>query len=108
MIEVVQSFPSIANVDIEGPFSAFEGLERILTGIDGKGMILARKIGNLKADLHAPVRFSGSDVIEGLLPDGPIQDFNLIFDATSLNAKVRVSCSNELKTEHTAEPVLTL
>ena len=31
---------SIANVDQEGPFSSFEGLDRILTVIEGKGMVL--------------------------------------------------------------------
>lgn len=113
--EIAKSLPlnpfwrlSIANVDNEGPFSIFDGLERVLTVIDGQGMRLVRNIGNLSANLHVPVRFSGSEAVEGFLPNGPIQDFNLIFDATVLNAKVLVSHSVELRSEHTSEPILTL
>ena len=88
---------SIANVDQEGPFSLFEGLDRILTVIEGKGIVLARYNGDLIADLHIPVHFSGSDVINGLLPNGPIQDFNLIFDGSKLAADVSVTDTVEVR-----------
>ena len=40
---------SIAEVDEDGPFSLFEGMARILTVIDGKGMVLESEDGVLDA-----------------------------------------------------------
>ena len=40
-------------------FHRFEGLDRILPVIEGKGMVLARNNGDWVADLHNPVHFSG-------------------------------------------------
>ena len=99
---------SIANVDQEGLFSSFEGLDRILTVIEGKGMVLARYNGNLIADLHNPVHFFGTEAIDGLLPNGPIQDFNLIFDGSKLAADVSVTDTVELDISLSSTLVMTL
>ena len=99
---------SIANVDQEGPFSSFVDLDRILTVIEGKGMVLAHKNGDLVADLHIPVHFSGSDAIDGLLPNGPIQDFNLIFDGSKLDADVSVIDTAVLYNRPSSTSVMTL
>ena len=99
---------SIANVDQEGPFSSFEGLDRILTVIEGKGMVLARYNGDLIADLHNPVHFSGSDKIDGLLPNGPIQDFNLIFDGSNFEADVSVSDTITIDIQPPSNLIMTL
>ena len=99
---------SIANVDQEGPFSSFEVFDRILTVIEGKGMVLARYNGNLIADLHNPVHFFGTEAIDGLLPNGPIQDFNLIFDGSKLAADVSVTDSVELDIRLSSTLVMTL
>ena len=99
---------SIATVDQEGPFSSFVNLDRILTVIEGKGMVLEHKNGDLVADLHIPVHFSGSDAINGLLPNGPIQDFNLIFDGSKLAADVSVTDTVELDISLSSTLVMTL
>jgi|TARA_B110000090_G_scaffold203463_1_gene248084 environmental stress-induced protein Ves len=77
---------SIADVDREGPFSKFEGLQRILTVIKGQGMVLSGNDGKKDALRLNPVRFSGNEDIFGNLPFGPIQDFNIIYDGTLVDA----------------------
>jgi len=71
---------SIAEVAQDGPFSAFPGLSRILTVLEGAGIDLVADAGTLDARPLAPVAFSGETPIFGRLVDGPIRDFNLIFD----------------------------
>jgi uncharacterized protein len=71
---------SMADVALDGPFSDFTGLTRILTVIRGNGMDLISAHGKLSADLNRPVRFDGALKINSVLKDGPIQDLNLMFD----------------------------
>ena len=80
----------------------------MLTVIEGKGMILEHKNGDLVADLHIPVHFSGSDAINGLLPNGQIQNFNLIFDGSKLAADVSVTDTVERDTKPSSILVMTL
>ena len=61
---------SIANVDQEGPFSSFVDLDRILTVIEGKGMVLAHKNGDLVADLHIQCTFLDQMRSMGCCPMG--------------------------------------
>lgn len=86
---------SIARVDQSGPFSKFSGLTRILTVIDGKGMDLMRGSQAMRADLHTPVQFAGSENIVGALSDGPVQNLNLIYDAAMLDAQVSLTRSSD-------------
>jgi uncharacterized protein len=71
---------SIADVGVEGPFSRFEGLSRILTVIEGHGMELISAHGTLQADYAVPVSFDGALDIRSRLKDGPLRDFNLIYN----------------------------
>lgn len=80
---------SIADVASDGPFSAFPGLIRILTVIEGAGLCLDTPDGRLDALPLAPLRFSGDLPIDCRLISGPVRDFNLIWDATRLAASVR-------------------
>lgn len=79
---------SIAEVASDGPFSAFPGLTRILTVIEGAGLWLDTPQGRLDALPFRPLRFSGDLPVESRLIAGPIRDFNLIWDATRLAASV--------------------
>jgi len=71
---------SMADVDVDGPFSNFSGLTRILTVIDGDGMDLVSPERTLQANLGQPVQFDGGLKIDARLRGGPIRDFNLVFD----------------------------
>lgn len=81
---------SIAEVAADGPFSRFENLSRILTVIEGNGIDLHSRDAILKAPLLTPVRFSGDLPIEGKLTNGPIRDFNIIYDASVLEVTAMV------------------
>ncbi|MFO1415241.1 MAG: HutD family protein [Burkholderiales bacterium] len=70
---------SIADVERDGPFSAFPGVDRTLVLLAGKGMRLSGPQGG--TDLCAPfdaVTFRGEDTLDCALRDGPTRDFNLM------------------------------
>jgi uncharacterized protein len=92
---------SIADVASEGPFSAFPGMKRILTVIDGEGMQLVRPDGSFHAaDLLSPVTFSGDEPINGVLPQGPCRDFNVIWNPSLVEAAVTlIEPENEVPIE---------
>lgn len=81
---------SLAEVATDGPFSAFPGLERILTVIDGAGLILETQGGPVAAHPLDPVRFSGDLSIQGRLIGGKVRDINLIFDPDRIGGAVRL------------------
>ena len=81
---------SIADVAMDGPFSRFDGLTRILTVIQGEGIDLLAPVGVMRARLATPLRFSGEMPIEGRLTNGPIRDLNVIFDASRVMADVEL------------------
>ncbi len=70
---------SIAEVERDGPFSAFPDVDRTLVLLAGNGMRLAGPDGVL--DLRAPMdvaTFAGETAIDCALVDGPTRDFNLM------------------------------
>ncbi|MGB3316912.1 MAG: HutD family protein [Albidovulum sp.] len=81
---------SMAEVASDGPFSAFPGLERILTVIDGAGLILETDGGPIAARPLDPVRFSGDLTIHGRLIGGKVRDLNLIYDPKRIDGAVRL------------------
>jgi len=74
---------SIADVEADGPFSRFEGFDRLLVLLDGVGMDLVSAEGDERVQLRptAPrARFAGETAISAELLDGPTTDFNVIWD----------------------------
>lgn len=95
--EIVSSKPnaaywrfSIADVKENGDFSLFPELERILTVVEGKGMTLSTPNGDMSAEYAKPIYFAGDLPIYGKLLDGDVQNFNLIYDATKIEAVVGI------------------
>jgi len=73
---------SIADVAQSGPFSEFPGYERVIAVAEGAGMLLSisgRERAALDGDSE-PYAFSGDAQTQCTLLDGPIRDFNLIYD----------------------------
>ena len=71
---------SLAEVDRDGPFSAFPGIERWFTVIDGAGVRLT--LPEQRHELlpgHAPLRFGGELPVACSLIDGPTTDLNLMY-----------------------------
>jgi uncharacterized protein len=81
---------SIADVGVDGPFSKFEGLSRILTVIEGRGMELISPDATLQADYGVPVSFNGALEIQSRLKDGPLRDLNLIYDPSFCTGHAQV------------------
>lgn len=69
---------SLADVAADGPFSAFPGVDRVLTVIAGDGLVL--EIDGRPAPLApgAPLAFPGEAVVEARLTAGPIRDLNVM------------------------------
>jgi len=81
---------SIADVAQSGPFSSFDGYDRVIAVVAGAGMRLA-VAGRPRVLIDresAPHAFSGDAATECALIDGPIRDFNLIFDRATSDGSV--------------------
>ncbi|AXJ08804.1 HutD family protein [Arthrobacter sp. PM3] len=69
---------SIAEVASAGPFSAFTGMDRVLTVIDGELLLLSVDGAEHPLEKYRPFRFSGDADSAGALPTGDIMDLNVI------------------------------
>jgi environmental stress-induced protein Ves len=69
---------SIADVSKAGDFSAFPGMERVLTVIDGELLLLTVDGAEHPLEKYRPFRFSGEADAHGALPTGDIRDLNVI------------------------------
>jgi uncharacterized protein len=81
---------SIAEVDKDGPFSAFAGVDRELVLLAGEGMRLRFDDGEV-AELQPPhdrVRFAGERSLHCELFGGPTQDFNLMWKRDRIEAQL--------------------
>lgn len=69
---------SIAEVAKEGEFSAFPGMDRVLTVIEGELFLLTVDGTEYPMEKYRPFRFSGDAPASGALPTGDIRDLNVI------------------------------
>ncbi|MFJ6028053.1 HutD family protein [Pseudarthrobacter sp. NPDC092424] len=69
---------SIAEVGKAGEFSAFPGMERVLTVIDGELFLLTVDGVEHPLEKFRPFRFSGGAATAGALPTGDVRDLNVI------------------------------
>ncbi|MFF0743471.1 HutD family protein [Streptomyces sp. NPDC004111] len=72
---------SLADVASDGPFSAFPGVDRILTMVEGAGMDLALDgLGRRQVDTrHVPQHFPGDVPTHCRLLDGPVVNLNVMY-----------------------------
>ena len=69
---------SIAEVSKAGAFSAFPGMDRVLTVIDGELLLLTVDGAEHPLEKYRPFRFSGEADTASALPTGDIRDLNVI------------------------------
>jgi uncharacterized protein len=84
---------SIAGVAADGPFSHFERYDRILTLLDGNGLVLRHEDGRehcLRSEYEFAA-FPGDIKTTAALLDGPIRDFNVITDRDAISATVTIA-----------------
>ena len=81
---------SIAKVIRDETFSTFPGMSRILTVIEGNGMALHANEQTQDAAHNTPVSFAGAIPVAGRLYDGPVQNFNVIYDPHLITADMQI------------------
>lgn len=70
---------SVADVEADGPFSAFPGIERWFCVLEGEGVTLRTGAAAQALDGgSAPFRFDGGAAVDCALRAGPTRDFNLM------------------------------
>ncbi|KQN87292.1 HutD/Ves family protein [Arthrobacter sp. Leaf69] len=69
---------SIAEVSKAGDFSAFPGMDRVLTVVEGELLLLSVDGAEHPLEKYRPFRFSGEAAAAGSLPTGDIRDLNVI------------------------------
>ncbi|MFF2345781.1 HutD family protein [Pseudarthrobacter sp. NPDC058119] len=69
---------SIADVAKAGDFSAFPGMERVLTVIEGELLLLTVGGAEQPLEKYRPFRFDGGAATTAALPTGDIRDLNVI------------------------------
>ena len=69
---------SIADVSKAGDFSAFPGMDRVLTVVEGELLLLSVDGAEHPLEKYRPFRFSGDAAAAGALPTGDIRDLNVI------------------------------
>ncbi|MDR6416468.1 HutD family protein [Pseudarthrobacter sulfonivorans] len=74
---------SIADLTKAGDFSAFPGMERVLTVVDGELLLLTVDGAEHPLEKYRPFRFSGDAAAHGALPTGDIRNLNVITRAGS-------------------------
>lgn len=90
---------SMADVTTSGPFSLFPNKQRIITVLDGQGIVLhvddlparSLKLGDIFA-------FHGESQVHSELVDGAIRDLNLIYDPAKFHARFQRVDGTEAQT----------
>jgi environmental stress-induced protein Ves len=81
---------SLADVAADGPFSAFPGVDRVLTVIDGAGLVLDIEGQATTLDAtSSPLAFAGEAKVAARLTAGPIRDLNLMVRRGAWRARAR-------------------
>ncbi|MGW3117692.1 HutD/Ves family protein [Streptomyces sp. NPDC001107] len=82
---------SLADVAEPGPFSRFEGVDRIITLVDGPGMVLTVDgTSHTVAEQYVPFPFPGDAATDCRLLGGPLVDFNVMVRRGRAVAQVEI------------------
>jgi environmental stress-induced protein Ves len=79
---------SLADVAADGPFSAFPGVDRVLTVIGGEGLVLEVEGRAVRLEPGAPFAFPGEAGVMARLTAGPIRDLNVMVRRGAWTARV--------------------
>jgi environmental stress-induced protein Ves len=75
---------SVAEIEADGPFSAFEGIDRCFAVLDGAGVVLSLPRGEVRLHRDDPaLAFAGEATPLCRLIDGPTRDLNLMVRRTA-------------------------
>lgn len=99
---------SMADVGQAGPFSTFDGIDRIIVITQDATMMLTSPSPGLEHALlpGEPFRFPGEMPIHARLPDGPTRDFNLMWRRDSAQGQMTVRRGAECQELNAGSAVL--
>ena len=92
---------SVAEVEKDGPFSAYPGYDRTIMLLSGPGMMLDRGETGPAIELTRPFdpkRFAGEEAVAARLVDGPCRDLNLMTRRTESAGSLSVEYLREPRT----------
>ncbi|MFD4476493.1 HutD family protein [Streptomyces sp. NPDC058471] len=69
---------SVADVDAGGSFSSFPGIDRVITLVEGDGMVLTVDGTPQRVEPLSPFAFSGDAVTDCRLESGAVRDMNVM------------------------------
>ncbi|WP_055311128.1 HutD/Ves family protein, partial [Bordetella pertussis] len=84
---------SVADIGADGPFSAYPGIDRSITLLEGAGVRMHSADGTLDHLLDVALRpfaFAGEHAIDATLLGGPSRDFNVMTRRGRWRAEARV------------------
>ncbi len=83
---------SMASVNSDGPFSHFDGYDRVLVLLKGQGLKLSHRDGTEHelSTAYELATFPGDIETHATLINGPVQDFNVIVDRCAFGSSVAV------------------
>lgn len=82
---------SIADVEQDGPFSIFSGVDRAIAVIEGSGMDLVHSNGSVTAlEPLQVVKISGEESLFGRLRSGPVRDLNIMTQRDRFEATMEI------------------
>ncbi|OON71465.1 HutD/Ves family protein [Streptomyces tsukubensis] len=81
---------SVADVDAGGPFSAFPGIDRVITLVEGEGMVLTVEGTTRTVEPLDPFAFSGDAATDCLLKSGAVRDMNVMTRRGRASAEVHI------------------
>ncbi|NNN36162.1 HutD family protein [Streptomyces sp. S3(2020)] len=82
---------SVADVDAGGPFSAFAGIDRVITLVEGAGMVLTVDGTPHPVEPLSPFAFSGDATTDCRLEAGAVRDMNVMTRRGRATAHVLMS-----------------
>ncbi|MFI8876890.1 HutD family protein [Streptomyces sp. NPDC055243] len=81
---------SIADVDAEGAFSPFPGIDRVITLVEGEGMVLTVDGTPQPVEPLSPFAFSGDAATDCRLEAGAVRDMNVMTRRGRATAHVQI------------------
>lgn len=83
---------SLANIETDGPFSAFPGVDRTIMLVEGNGMVLtnAENVRMVLDRRYLPQDFPGEWSVDCRLLDGKVRDLNLMANRVRVRADWQV------------------
>jgi environmental stress-induced protein Ves len=81
---------SVAEIEADGPFSSFDGIERAFAVLGGAGVVLSLPLGDVRLHAGDPaLGFPGEAAPLCRLIDGPTRDLNLMVKRSAGRAVLR-------------------